>query len=63
MPTKFCPHCGDRSAFQVKFNVTCKIGDQEEKGYLRTCKNCAGRFITIQKDERMPLENNSLKDK
>jgi ribosomal protein L33 len=52
MPTKFCPHCGKRNGFQVNFNILCRIGDAEEKGYLRTCKDCGGRFITIQKDER-----------
>ena len=53
MPTKFCPHCGKRTGFQVKFNIACRIGDEEEKGYLRVCKECGGRFITIQKDERI----------
>jgi len=53
MPTKFCPHCGKRTGFQVTFNVSCRIGDQEEKAYLRECQDCGGRFITIQKDERM----------
>ena len=53
MPTKFCPHCGRRTGFEVKFNVTCRIGDKEEKAYLRQCQDCGGRFITIQKDERM----------
>ena len=33
MPTKFCPHCGKRTGFQVKFNVVCRIGDEEEKSY------------------------------
>ena len=53
MPTKFCPHCGKRIGFQVRFNITCRIGDEEEKGYLRECQECGGRFITIQKDERI----------
>jgi transcription elongation factor Elf1 len=53
MPTKFCPHCGERNAFQVHFNISCRIVGKEEKGYLRTCKDCGGRFITIQKDERI----------
>ena len=53
MPTKFCPHCGKRKSFQVEFNIACRIGDEEEKGYLRTCQDCGGRFITIQKDERI----------
>jgi ribosomal protein L33 len=53
VPTKFCPHCGKRTGFQVKFNVSCRIGDEEEQAYLRECKVCGGRFITIQKDERM----------
>jgi len=53
MPTKFCPHCGKRTGFQVTFNVSCRIGDEEEKAYLRECQDCGGRFITIQKDERM----------
>jgi ribosomal protein L33 len=53
MPTKFCPHCGERTGFQVTFNVSCRIGDEKEKGYLRECQDCGGRFITIQKDERM----------
>ncbi len=56
MPTKFCPHCGKRTGFQVKFNIVCRIGDEEEKGYLRTCQECGGRFITIQKDERIKEE-------
>jgi hypothetical protein len=29
---------------------------KEEKGYLRTCKDCGGRFIIIQKDERISGE-------
>ena len=53
MPTKFCPHCGKRTGFKVRFNITCRIGDEEEKGYLRECLECGGRFITIQKDERI----------
>ncbi len=53
MATKFCPHCGEKNGFQVNFNIVCRIGDKEEKGYLRTCKDCGGRFITIQKDERI----------
>jgi hypothetical protein len=53
MPTKFCPHCGERNGFQVHFNILCRIGNKEEKGYLRTCRDCGGRFITIQKDERV----------
>ncbi len=53
MPTKFCPHCGKRTGFQRKFDIVCRIGDEEEKGYLRPCKGCGGRFITIQKDERI----------
>ena len=36
----------------MKFNIVCRIADEEEKGYLRTCQVCGGRFITIQKDER-----------
>lgn len=52
MPTKYCPHCGERTGFTVKFNVTCRIETAEEKGYLRICKDCGGRFITIQQDER-----------
>ena len=36
----------------MKFNIVCRIGDEEDKGYLRICKECGGRFITIQKDER-----------
>ena len=55
MPTKFCPHCGKRTGFQVTFNVSCRIGDEEEKAYLRECLVCGGRFITIQKDERMKM--------
>jgi len=39
--------------FQVTFNVSCRIGDEKEKGYLRECQDCGGRFITLQKDERM----------
>jgi len=54
MPNKFCPHCGKRTGFQVRFNVSCRIGDEQEKAYLRECQDCGGRFITIQKDERMP---------
>lgn len=57
MPEKFCPHCGRRDGFQVKFNVVCRLGDREEKCYLRTCKICGGRFITIQKDERSRTVN------
>jgi ribosomal protein L33 len=53
MPTKFCPHCGKRTGFEVKFNVVCQIGDKEEKGFLRICQECEGRFITIQEDERI----------
>ena len=53
VPNKFCPHCGERNGFQVDFNVFCRIRDQEEKGYLRTCKDCGGRLIVIQKDERI----------
>ena len=54
MPTKFCPHCGKRTGFEVKFNVACRIGDAEEKAYLRQCQDCGGRFITIQADESIP---------
>ena len=53
MPIKYCPHCGKRTGFEVKFNIKCKIGDSKEKGYLRICKECGGRFITVQKDERI----------
>ncbi len=60
MPTKFCPHCGKRTGFQVKFNIVCRIGDEEEKGYLRTCQVCGGRFIIIQKDERINIEPASI---
>lgn len=52
MPTKYCPHCGKRTGFKVKFNIVCRVGDEDEKGYLRICQVCGGRFITIQKDER-----------
>ena len=37
----------------MQFNIVCPIGDEEEKGYLRICQECGGRFITIQKDERI----------
>jgi ribosomal protein L33 len=53
MPTKFCPHCENRTGFKITFNVSCRIGEREEKGYLRECQDCGGRFITIQKDERI----------
>jgi hypothetical protein len=53
MPTKFCPHCGKRTGFEVKFNVVCQIGDEEEWGFLRICQECEGRFITLQEDERI----------
>lgn len=52
MPTKYCPHCGDRTGFKVEFNVTCQFGPTSEPCYLRTCQSCGGRFITLQKDER-----------
>ena len=52
MPTKFCPHCGNKTGFKVKFNVSCRIGDTEEPCYLRECQDCGGRFITIQQDEQ-----------
>lgn len=55
MPIKYCPHCGQRKSFQVEFNIVCRIGNDEEKGYLRTCLECGGRFITIQKDERINI--------
>jgi len=57
MPTKFCPHCGKRTGFEVKFNISCRIGAEEEKAYLRECKLCGGRFITIQQDERLEQNN------
>lgn len=61
MPTKFCPHCGERNGFQVDFNIVCRIGgNKEEKGYLRTCKDCGGRFITIQEDERLTGEKEEI---
>jgi len=53
MPTKFCPHWGKRTGFQVRFNITRRIGDEEEKGYLREWQEFGGRFITIQKDEQI----------
>ena len=52
MPTKYCPHCGKRTGFEVRFNVSCRVGDKNEEGYLRICKVCGGRFITIRQDER-----------
>lgn len=55
MPTKFCPHCGERTGFQVEFNVICQIGTEAQKCYLRTCQVCSGRFITIQKDEKLAV--------
>ena len=60
MPTKFCPHCGERNGFQVNFNIVCRIDGMEEKGYLRICKDCGGRFVTIQKDERMKREKEEI---
>lgn len=51
MPTKFCPHCGERTGFGVKFNISCCINGREEKGYLRICKICGGRFITVREGE------------
>jgi hypothetical protein len=42
MPTKYCPHCGERNSFQVEFNIVCRIGDEEEKYYLRTCQDRGG---------------------
>jgi transcription elongation factor Elf1 len=52
MPTKFCPHCGERSGFEVRFNIFYRIGDKEQgKGFLRICKMCGGRFITTPEDE------------
>jgi len=60
MPTKFCPHCGERNGFQVNFNIVCRLVVVEGKGYLRTCKDCGGRFITIQKDERMKREKEEI---
>ena len=60
MPTKFCPHCGERNGFQVDFNILCRIGSKEEKGYLRTCKDCGGRFIIIQKDERINVAEEKI---
>jgi ribosomal protein L33 len=62
MPTKFCPHCGNRTGFKVSFNISCRIGDQAEKGYLRECQDCGGRFITIQTDERMENVKGTTKD-
>ena len=59
MPTKFCPHCGERRGFQVKFNVSCQIGDKKEKCYLRQCQDCGGRFITIQNDEHIEATKGS----
>ena len=53
MPTKNCPHCGKRNGFEVIFNVACRIEGKDEKGYLRICKDCGGRFITIREDERL----------
>ena len=53
MPVKTCPHCGERNGFQVHFNIVCRLGSEDKRGYLRTCKDCGGRFITIQADERM----------
>lgn len=53
MPTKFCPHCGKRTGFQVKFNIVVRIGGEEEKGYMRICQGCGGRFVTLQKDEKI----------
>ncbi len=54
MPTKFCPHCGKRNGFEVRFNIFYRIGDEEEgKGFLRICKKCGGRFITTPKDEKI----------
>ena len=52
MPSKFCPHCGKRTGFEVRFNISCRIDGQEEKGYLRICKVCGGRFLTVRSDER-----------
>jgi hypothetical protein len=49
MQTKFYPHCGKRTGFQVKFNIVCRIGDKEENGYLRICQDCGGRSATTQK--------------
>ena len=63
MATKFCPHCGEKNGFQVDFNIVCRIGgDKEEKCYLRTCKDCSGRFITIQKDEQITKVEEVLPD-
>ena len=53
MPTKFCPHCGQRTGFEVKFNIVCRIDNEEEKGYLRICQEFGERFILIQNDERI----------
>ena len=56
MPTKFCPHCGKRNGFEVRFNIFYRIGDMEEgKGFLRICKKCGGRFITTPKDEQIRI--------
>ena len=52
MPIKFCPHCGKKTGFQVKFDVSCRIDGKEAEGYLRICQECKGRFVTIREDER-----------
>ena len=56
VPTKCCPHCGERVGFRVEFNVVCRVGRKEERCYMRTCQVCGGRFITFKKDERRERE-------
>jgi hypothetical protein len=34
MPTKYCPHCGQRTGFEVRFNVSCRVDDRDEPGCL-----------------------------
>ncbi|MDJ0829557.1 MAG: hypothetical protein QNI92_06885 [Desulfobacterales bacterium] len=57
MPNKYCPHCGKRTGFEVKFNVSCRLDAKEEKCFLRICQTCGGRFMTIQSDERLEMES------
>jgi hypothetical protein len=32
---------------QVELNIVCRIGDEEEKCYLRTCQECGGMKLDL----------------
>ena len=49
MPTKFCPHCGKRTGFQVKFNIVVELVMKKKKAICASARNVEGDLSQYKK--------------